>query len=205
MKTSTRPTLILLLPSAHTYEHSPERQVTLRSLISVRVFVLNDPPARLGRWRLHAGGVRLGVGPMGSPGLAISLRTRARGWRGSGGSEAAVGRLDAGMDVVWRLPPTAVAVAGGLLRTSTRPTLNLLLILRASVHPPRVCVSIHPEGKSCSDQLSRCVERAFTHEVSHSRYRLECLVSMTLPSGRGGGAWRGVAAEGAARRASRRG
>ena len=34
--------------------------------------------------------------------------------------------------------------AGGLLRTSTRPTLNLLLF-------PRMCISIHPEGNSCSD------------------------------------------------------
>ena len=36
------------------------------------------------------------------------------------------------------------SLAGGLLRTTTRPTLNLLLLLRA-------CVSNHPEGKSGSD------------------------------------------------------
>ena len=35
---------------------------------------------------------------------------------------------------------------GGLLRTITRPTLNRLLLLRASV-----CMCSHPEGKLCSD------------------------------------------------------
>jgi hypothetical protein len=37
--------------------------------------------------------------------------------------------------------------ARGLLRASTRPTLNLLLLLRAGT----VCMSIQPEGMSCSD------------------------------------------------------
>ena len=36
--------------------------------------------------------------------------------------------------------------AGGLLRTSTRPTLN-----QSPPPPPRVCVSIQPEDNSCSD------------------------------------------------------
>ena len=50
-----------------------------------------------------------------------------------------------------------------LLRTCSQPTLNLLLLLRmvsenkhptgVESHPPpsHVCMSIHPEGKSCSD------------------------------------------------------
>ena len=50
--------------------------------------------------------------------------------------------------------------AGGVLRTSARPTSNLLLLLRAS----SVSMSIHPEGKSF---------------VMH-RCRLESLFSMTL-------------------------
>ena len=43
------------------------------------------------------------------------------------------------------------SMAGGSFRTSTRPTLNLPLLLRASV----------------------C---AFTLQVSHARYRLECFL-----------------------------
>jgi hypothetical protein len=45
-------------------------------------------------------------------------------------------------------------MAGGVLsldRTSTRPTLNLLLLLLPLPITPRVCMSIHPEGKSCSN------------------------------------------------------
>ena len=38
--------------------------------------------------------------------------------------------------------------AGGLLRTSTRPTVNLLHLLRASVCTR---MNIHTEGESCSD------------------------------------------------------
>ena len=38
-------------------------------------------------------------------------------------------------------------LAGGVLRTRTRPTLDLLLLLRAS----SASMSIYPEGKSCSD------------------------------------------------------
>jgi len=34
-----------------------------------------------------------------------------------------------------------------LFRTSTRPTLNPLLL----IHVSHVCISIHPEGKLCSD------------------------------------------------------
>ena len=50
--------------------------------------------------------------------------------------------------------------AGGVCRTSTRPTLNR----RTS---PCVCMIIHPEGKSCG----------------HVRSRFECLFSMTLRLG----------------------
>ena len=61
-------------------------------------------------------------------------------------------------------------LAGGLLRTSTRPTLNLHLLLHASVNkhltdvespppPLRVCTSVHPDGRSCSDiSLCACSE-----------------------------------------------
>jgi len=61
----------------------------------------------------------------------------------------------------------------GLLRTSTRPTFNLLLAPPPPPPhplppppPPRACVSIHPEDESCG----------------HVRYRFECsrLFSMTL-------------------------
>jgi len=44
--------------------------------------------------------------------------------------------------------------AGGLLRTSARPTLNILLLLRAY----GICMSIHPEGKSCSDIGRACFQ-----------------------------------------------
>ena len=40
---------------------------------------------------------------------------------------------------------TALCQAGGLLRTTTRPTMNLLILLRTGM----VCMSIHQEGKSC--------------------------------------------------------
>ena len=41
-------------------------------------------------------------------------------------------------------------LAGGVLRTSTRPTLNLLPVLRAL----SASMSIHPEVESCSDLSS---------------------------------------------------
>jgi len=41
-------------------------------------------------------------------------------------------------------PSVSIALSRMLLRTSTRLTLNLVLL-------PRACMSIHPEGKSCSD------------------------------------------------------
>jgi hypothetical protein len=40
------------------------------------------------------------------------------------------------------------ALAGGLLITSTRPT---LILLPSCVYSARVCMGIHPEGISCSD------------------------------------------------------
>ena len=39
-------------------------------------------------------------------------------------------------------PPLHVCLSGFLFRTSTRPTLNILL----RMYTPRVCMSIHPEG-----------------------------------------------------------
>ena len=39
-------------------------------------------------------------------------------------------------------------MAGGLFRTSTRPTLNRRHLPSTS---PRVCMGMHPEGESCSD------------------------------------------------------
>jgi len=62
--------------------------------------------------------------------------------------------------------------AGGSLRTSTRPTLNLLLLLRGA----RVC--IHPEGKSSG----------------HVRSRFDCLFSMSDLHARWASAWRTAAA-----------
>ena len=46
------------------------------------------------------------------------------------------------------LAVTAESLARGVLTTTIPPTLNLLLI-------PRVCMSIHTQGKSCSDLSSR--------------------------------------------------
>ena len=43
--------------------------------------------------------------------------------------------------------PLSIALAGVKLRTSTRPSVNLLLLPHASVLP----LSIHAEGRSCSD------------------------------------------------------
>ena len=57
----------------------------------------------------------------------------------------------------------ARAEARGVLRARTRPTFNLLLLIRAGT----VGVSIHHEGKSCG----------------HVRSRFECLFSMTLLRG----------------------
>ena len=67
-------------------------------------------------------------------------------------------------------PQTQQFLAGGVLSTCTRPTLHLLLLLCTSVctgvienkhsthvesppppYTPRVCMSIHPKGKSCSN------------------------------------------------------
>jgi hypothetical protein len=45
-------------------------------------------------------------------------------------------------------PPSPRVCMKGSLRTSTRPTLDFLLLLRAS------CVIVHPAGKSCSDRGS---------------------------------------------------
>jgi len=39
------------------------------------------------------------------------------------------------------------SLAGGSLRTRTRPTLNLLLLLLLLLLSTRICLSIHPEGK----------------------------------------------------------
>jgi hypothetical protein len=65
--------------------------------------------------------------------------------------------------------------AGGSLRTSTRPTLNLLLLL--IIRTTVLIMIIHPEGKP------RQAKASHGESCSGFRPRLECVFALTLPPG----------------------
>ena len=105
----------------------------------------------------------------------VRLRAAGAGAGASGGGKGTGKPPGAAADVG---PEESYHEAGGLSRTRTRPTLNLLHLLRGVIEnkhstdiespppPPCVCISIHP-----------------TLKVSHVPISVECLFSTTLQRG----------------------